>query len=122
MFGLPWTKLRPRNVLLLHDNALSPTASFTVEHINSFRWQLLSHRQYSPDLAPCNFFLFPKLKKRLAGNKYETRVALVSAVNRYLNCRFTSWFAKGIQKLLQRWQKCTDIGSEYFEKDFLKNI
>ena len=31
------------------------------------RIKLLSHPPYSPDLAPADFFLFPKLKKELAG-------------------------------------------------------
>jgi hypothetical protein len=31
------------------------------------RIKLLSHPPYSFDLAPADFFLFPKLKKKLAG-------------------------------------------------------
>jgi hypothetical protein len=31
------------------------------------RIKLLSHPTYSPDLAPADYFLFPKLKKELAG-------------------------------------------------------
>ena len=27
---------------------------------------------YSPDLAPCDFWLFPKLKEKLRGCRYET--------------------------------------------------
>ena len=30
------------------------------------------HRPYSPDLAPCDFWLFPKLKENLRGGRYET--------------------------------------------------
>ena len=28
---------------------------------------VLEHSPYSPDLVPCDFFLFPCLKKKLAG-------------------------------------------------------
>ena len=62
-------------------------------------------------------------KKRLAGNKYETRVALISAVNRY-SSRSTSWFPEGVQKLPRILQKCIDVNGEYFDKNlknFLKN-
>ena len=35
---------------------------------------------YSPDLSPCDFFLFPRLKKILSGNKYTSRSSLGSAI------------------------------------------
>jgi hypothetical protein len=30
----------------------------------------LDHQPYSPDLAPCNFWLFPKLKDALKGQRF----------------------------------------------------
>ena len=30
---------------------------------------VLNHPPYSPDLSPCDFFLFPRLKKMISGNK-----------------------------------------------------
>jgi hypothetical protein len=61
--------------------------------------------------------LFPELKQLLAGKKYKTRAALISAVTQYLKHRSTPWFTAGIQKLPRRWQKCVDVGGEYFEKE-----
>ena len=37
------------------------------EFLANKRIKLLSHRPYSPDLTPANYFLFPKLKKELEG-------------------------------------------------------
>jgi hypothetical protein len=31
----------------------------------------LPHPPYSPDLAPCNFFLFPKMKLQLKGRRFN---------------------------------------------------
>jgi hypothetical protein len=53
----------------------------------------------------------------LAGKKYKTRAALLPAVTQYLKHRATSWFTAGIKKLPRRWQKCVDVGGEYFEKE-----
>ena len=62
------------------------------------------------DLAPPATYLFPVLKKkRLAGNKHETRAALISTVNRYLSIRST--------KSPMKMAKCIDAGGEYFEKE-----
>ena len=47
---------------------------------------VLNHPPYSPDLSPCDFLLFPRLKKMLSGNKYTSRKSLGSAIsvsNRY---------------------------------------
>jgi len=30
------------------------------------------HQTYSPDLAPCDFFLFPKMKLKLKGRRFDT--------------------------------------------------
>ena len=42
--------------------------------------KVLNPPPYSPDLSPCDFFLFPRLKKMLSGNKYTSRSSLGSAV------------------------------------------
>ena len=42
--------------------------------------KVLNHTPYSPDLSPCDFFLFPRLKKMLSGNKYTFRSSLGSAI------------------------------------------
>ena len=34
-------------------------------------WNVLIHSPYSPDAAPCDFWAFPVLKRRLAGQKME---------------------------------------------------
>jgi len=41
---------------------------------------LNTHSPYSPDLSPCDFFLFPKLKKMLSGRRYSSRNGVESAV------------------------------------------
>ncbi|GFR73854.1 transposase [Elysia marginata] len=43
--------------------------------------QVLPHPAYSPDLAPCDFWLFQILKDRLAGRKFDRIQDLAKAVN-----------------------------------------
>ncbi|GFW79368.1 mariner Mos1 transposase [Trichonephila clavipes] len=51
-------------IFFLHDNARPHTANCTQELLNSFKWEVFPHPPYSPDLAPSDFHLFPKLKQR----------------------------------------------------------
>ncbi|CAG8651306.1 19638_t:CDS:2, partial [Cetraspora pellucida] len=56
-----------RDIMLHHDNATPHKAKEVTEVLRKERVILLSHPPYSPDLALCDFFLFPKIKKELGG-------------------------------------------------------
>ena len=52
---------------LLHDNAPAHQAHLVTECLKSEKVTVLPHPPFSPDLAPCDYFLFPKLKYHLSG-------------------------------------------------------
>jgi len=55
--------LAKKKVLFHQDNAWVHTCPALIAKFNEFRYELLPHPAYSPDLAPCDYFLFPNLKK-----------------------------------------------------------
>ena len=67
-------------VHLLHGNASSHKCEVVKSFLASEKVKVLIHPPYSPDLSPCDFFLFPRLKKMLSGNKYTPRSSLGSAI------------------------------------------
>ena len=70
------------------------------------------HGPYSPDLAPCNFWLFPKL----TGFRYETIEEMKEAVTKVIDTLKQKDFHRAFQKLLERY-KCVAVGGDYFEVD-----
>ena len=48
--------------------------------VASEKVKVLNYPPYSPDLSLCDFFLLPRLKKMLSGNKYMSRSSLGSAI------------------------------------------
>ena len=70
----------------------------------------------SPDLAPCDYHLFPKLKEHLARRHFSDDDEVKVAVQRFLNDTAASWYDMGIQKLPLRLQKCIDRNGDYGEK------
>ena len=70
------------------------------------------HHPYSPDLAPCDFWLFPKLR----GCRYETIEEMKEAVTKVTNTLAQEDFDGAFQKLLERY-KCIAAGGDYFEGD-----
>ncbi len=69
----------------VHHNNASPHTSFqTMGKINKWGLQILPHPPNSPDLAPCDFGFFPKLKSELRGRRFLTVKALQEEVRRIL--------------------------------------
>ena len=68
---------------------------------------------YSPDLAPCDFWLFPKLR----GCHYETTEKMKEAVTKVIDTLTQEDFRGAFQKLLERYNKCIAVGGDYFEGD-----
>ena len=71
------------------------------------------HRPYSPDLAPCDFWLFPKL----TGCCYETTEEMKEAVMKVIDMLTQEDFHGALQKLLEWNNKCIPAGGDYFEGD-----
>ena len=70
------------------------------------------HRPYRPDLVPCDFWLFPKLR----GCCYETIEEMKEAVMEVIDTLTQEDFHEAFQKLLERY-KCIAVGGDYFEGD-----
>ncbi|UYV74934.1 hypothetical protein LAZ67_12001834 [Cordylochernes scorpioides] len=63
-----------KNWIIHHDNAPPHTATSVPTYLAKHGIQILQQPPYSPDLAPNDFFLFPKLKMALKGRIIDTRV------------------------------------------------
>ena len=68
------------------------------------------HPPYSPDIAPFDFCLFPKLR----GCRYETIEEMKEAVTKVIKTLTEEDFHGAFQKLLERY-KCFTSGGDYFE-------
>ena len=76
---------------------------------------MIQHPPYSPDLAPADFFLFPKVKEQLAGITL-TRQSFRSTWDRVLKTISAAEFATAFLRWHKRNEKCVRIGSTYVEK------
>ena len=114
-----YQKRRPatgfKHVGLLHDNAPAHTSAIVTAFLKKEKVTVLPHSPYSPDLAPCDFFLFPKLKTFLAGRKYQSRQALGSAIHQYLITVPKSAYRDAFKKWIHRLKLCISSHGEYFE-------
>ena len=68
---------------------------------------------YSLDLAPCDIWLFPKLR----GCRYETIGEMKEVVTKVIDTLTQDDFDGAFQKLLERYNKCIAAKGDYFERD-----
>ena len=58
--------------MLFHDNARAETAVVTLAFLAASDVQLVTHPPYSPELAPCDWFLFTTTKRHLNGKPCQS--------------------------------------------------
>jgi hypothetical protein len=80
-----------------------------------FKWDILDHPPYSPDLASGDFRLFLQPKKRLAGTKFDDD-EVQEEVMTWFERQAAVFYDSGIQKLVPRLNKCLDNAGENVEK------
>ena len=71
------------------------------------------HPPNSPDLASCDFWLFPKLR----GSRYETTEEMKEVVTKVIDTLTQEDFHGAFQMLSERSNKCIAAGGDYFEGD-----
>ncbi|GBM76793.1 hypothetical protein AVEN_59137-1 [Araneus ventricosus] len=77
---------------------------------------LFNHPPYSPDLAPNDFNHFFKRKAFLSCKRFGSDEELEKAVTTWLNELAAEEYGMGILKLVNRYDKCLNVGGDYVEK------
>ncbi|UYV65040.1 hypothetical protein LAZ67_3002893 [Cordylochernes scorpioides] len=76
----------------------------------------IPHPPYSPDLAPNDFFLYPKLIMNLKGRKFDNVDMIQAESKATLRNLSKSDFISCFDNWKKRWNGCIEAGGAYFEK------
>lgn len=101
--------------VLLNDNAPAHSAIRVRQFLAQRGVTVLDHPPYSPDLAPADFFLFPRMKEVLKGARFADVSAIQGRVTSVLRSIPKEAFSDSFQKLYERCQKCVVYNGDYFE-------
>jgi hypothetical protein len=72
---------------------------------------------YSRGLAPCDFFLFPKMKLKLKGRRFDTIEEIKAESQRVFDTVTDKDFQRAFKKRRKRWERCLCDEGNYFEGD-----
>jgi transposase len=103
--------------MLHHDNAPCHTAISIREYLTSKRITVVPQPPYSPDLSPCDFFLFPTLKHVLKGRHFGTLENIQRTVTVGLNAITLADFQRCYREWERRLRRCIAAQGDYFEGD-----
>ena len=95
------------------DNAPVHNSIFVTDYLTKMGIKTVPNSPYSLDLAPSNFYLFPKLR----GCRYETIEEMKRGCDEghwHVHTRGLPW---ALQKLLELYNECIAAGGDYFEGD-----
>jgi histone-lysine N-methyltransferase SETMAR len=108
-------KWKKNNWLLHHDNAPAHTSLIVQQFLTSKNITVIPHPPHSPDLAPCDFFLFPKMKLRLKGRRFDTTEEIHTESKVVIN----TLIFENFQECMKSWETCQDhcinAQGDYFE-------
>jgi hypothetical protein len=101
--------------MLLHGNGPAHCAIRVHQFLAQRSVPFRNHPPHSPDLAPADFFLFPRLKSIRKGARFAVMAAIQERVTAVLLSIPKEPFADSFQKLYDRSQKCVVKNGDYFE-------
>jgi len=100
---------------LHHDNAPAHSSHLIQGFWAKHNIPLIRQAPYSPDMAPCDFWLFPKLKMPLKGTQFKSREDIMRNAKAQLYKIPQEAFQKCFQQWQDRWKKCVHYQGDYFE-------
>jgi transposase len=108
--------------MLHHDNAPAHASLLICSSLAKHQISIVPHPPYSPDLAPADFFPFPKLKTTLKGCRFQTIEEIQENVIRELRPITERAFQEAFQQWKKRWERCIASRGDSFNGDKAYNV
>lgn len=113
-------RYRPKSGLKgikLHiDNARSHNSKMTMQSISNYKIVRIPHPPYSPDIAPCDFWLFGKLKEYLKGKRFDSETELFDALLTFSMQILKNEITRVFNEWIKRLHEVIENQGEYVHK------
>jgi len=102
-----------RGIKIHHDNGKAHVHKETCAYLRSEGLTVIPHPANSPDLSPCDFWLFDFIKDNLVA--YNDSQSLHDAIVNFMYSINKEEYKKTFEKWIERMQLCIDHDGHYFE-------
>ena len=103
--------------MLHNDNAPAHASLLIREFLTKHETTVVPQPPFSPDFAPADFFLFPKLKSSLKGRRFQTEEEIEENSIRDLRAIPQNTLQDAFQNWKKRWARSIESGQEHFGGD-----
>ena len=110
-----WSLWKAYTWVLHHNNTPAHKALIICQFLAERNIATLEYPPYSPDLAMCDFFLFPKIKSVLKGTHFFDIDSIKMAVTTELKKIPENAFQECFKSWKRRMHKCFQVEGDYFE-------
>jgi hypothetical protein len=110
-------ELWPDAWILHNDNSLAHDALASQEFLAKKSKMKLDHPPYTPDLPPCDFWLFPKLKTALKGHRFSDIAYIEGHATTVLQSVPEEEFQKCFEQCKNRLTKFIGAQGDHFDGD-----
>jgi len=105
---------RHDKIILLHDNARLHVAAPVKTYLETFKWEVLPHPPYSPDIAPSDYHLFRSMTHGLSEQHFTLYEDTKNCIDDWIALKDEALFRRGIHMLPERWEKVAS-DDHYFQ-------
>lgn len=97
------------------DNSKAHNSKKTMSEITKYQMIRLPNPAYSPDIAPCDFWFFGKLKEYLNGMHFESDDELLNDIISFSYQISKSEISSVFEEWIQRLHLVIESGGEYIQ-------
>jgi len=110
-------KWQNQKLIIHRDNARAHMSFKVSQFLVKNSMTVVPHPPCSPDLAACDFFLFPKLKLRMKVRRFDT-IEEIQEESQWVLYKIPKTDIQGcFQAWQKRWDRCIRAKGEYVEGD-----
>lgn len=80
-----------------------------------FKWEILKHPPYSPDLSLLDAYVFGRIKKHLHTLTFTTSEEVALEAQDFLNTFTEEYFQACHLDLVHRWKRIIELEGEYYD-------
>ncbi|XP_046813878.1 histone-lysine N-methyltransferase SETMAR-like [Vespa crabro] len=102
---------------VIHHDVTVRTCNIIREFLTKHAIIELQQPPYSPDISPCDYWLFPRLNKALKGSQFNNVKELEENVTKQLMLIPKVEFEESLKNWEKRWEKVVDMKGNYFQSD-----
>ena len=103
--------------LLQHDNVPVHATLLTRRFLTANNMVVMPHPPYQHNIEPSHFFLFPKLKMKIKGRRFQTLEEIEAESQADLNTLRENDVQECFKNWQCRWDRCQASKGDYFEGD-----